>query len=52
MLYEVITERYFELLPTMAQQALDSGSPANNPRVPTIDEAVALYAKVWREGEM
>ena len=34
-------------LPTMAAQALASGSPANNPRVPTADEIVALYQVVW-----
>jgi alcohol dehydrogenase class IV len=34
-------------LPLMAQQALASGSPANNPRVPTADEIVALYQVVW-----
>jgi alcohol dehydrogenase len=28
---------------TMAKDALDSGSPANNPRVPTVDEIVELY---------
>jgi alcohol dehydrogenase class IV len=31
----------------MAQQALASGSPANNPRVPTADEIVGLYREVW-----
>jgi alcohol dehydrogenase class IV len=31
----------------MAKQALASGSPANNPRVPTEDEIVALYAEVF-----
>lgn len=31
------------LAPTMAQDALDSGSPANNPRVPTAAEIVELY---------
>jgi len=31
------------LAPTMAQDALDSGSPGNNPRVPTVEEIVALY---------
>jgi alcohol dehydrogenase class IV len=31
------------LAPTMAQDALDSGSPGNNPRVPTPDEIVELY---------
>jgi len=31
----------------MAQQALASGSPANNPRVPTATEIVTLYREVW-----
>ena len=31
----------------MAEQALASGSPANNPRVPTKAEIVALYREVW-----
>jgi alcohol dehydrogenase class IV len=31
----------------MADQALVSGSPANNPRVPTVDEIVGLYREVW-----
>jgi alcohol dehydrogenase class IV len=31
----------------MAQQALASGSPANNPRVPTAEEIVGLYREVW-----
>ena len=34
-------------LAMMAQQALASGSPANNPRVPTEAEIVALYEVVW-----
>ncbi|HEX3349663.1 MAG TPA: iron-containing alcohol dehydrogenase [Acetobacteraceae bacterium] len=34
-------------LPLMAEQALASGSPANNPRVPAKDEIVALYRAVW-----
>jgi alcohol dehydrogenase class IV len=32
----------------MAEQALSSGSPANNPRVPTASEIVELYQEVWR----
>lgn len=40
-------ERFFELMPTMAQQALDSGSPGNNPRVPTIEQMVELYSSLW-----
>jgi alcohol dehydrogenase class IV len=31
----------------MAEQALASGSPANNPRVPDKAEIVALYREVW-----
>ena len=31
----------------MAEQALASGSPANNPRVPDKTEIVALYREVW-----
>ena len=31
----------------MAEQALASGSPGNNPRVPQAAEIVALYREVW-----
>ena len=31
----------------MAEQALASGSPGNNPRVPDKAEIVALYREVW-----
>ena len=31
----------------MAEQALASGSPGNNPRVPTAEEIVGLYREVW-----
>ncbi|MBO0129974.1 iron-containing alcohol dehydrogenase [Agrobacterium burrii] len=34
---------YFELLPEMVRQGLDSGTPANNPRVPTPPEMTRLY---------
>ncbi len=35
------------LLPVMADQALASGSPANNPRIAERDDIVGLYEKVW-----
>jgi alcohol dehydrogenase class IV len=35
------------LLPTMAAQALASGSPANNPRVPEAAEIEALYREAY-----
>jgi alcohol dehydrogenase class IV len=40
-------DRYTELLPVMASQALASGSPANNPRVPTSEEIIDLYRRVY-----
>ena len=45
--YGIDAGRYQELLPVMASQALASGSPANNPRVPTADEIIALYRRVY-----
>jgi alcohol dehydrogenase class IV len=45
--YGIKKERYDELLPVMAAQALASGSPANNPRVPTSEEIIALYRRVY-----
>jgi len=40
-------DAWFAALPTMAQQAQASGSPANNPRVPTLKEMEGLYAALW-----
>ncbi len=34
-------------LSLMADQALASGSPANNPRIPEAEEIVELYQRVW-----
>jgi alcohol dehydrogenase class IV len=45
--YGIDRTRYDELLPVMASQALGSGSPANNPRVPTADEIIELYKRVY-----
>ncbi|WP_028294477.1 iron-containing alcohol dehydrogenase [Oceanobacter kriegii] len=42
-------DKYFELRPLMAQQAAASGSPGNNPKVPTEQEMIALYEKVWNQ---
>jgi alcohol dehydrogenase class IV len=39
--------RYLELLPVMASQALASGSPGNNPRVPSAEEIIDLYKRVY-----
>jgi alcohol dehydrogenase class IV len=48
--YGIPEQDWFESLPTMAKQALASGSPANNPRVPTSEEIEELYRKVWENG--
>ena len=45
--YGIDRARYDELLPVMASQALASGSPANNPRVPNADEIIELYRRVY-----
>jgi len=45
--YGIDARRYTDLMPTMASQALASGSPGNNPRVPTQEEIVELYKRVY-----
>src|ERR1700686_4468404 len=45
--YGIARARYDELLPVMASQAIASGSPANNPRVPSQDEIIELYRRVY-----
>jgi alcohol dehydrogenase class IV len=46
--YGIDAARWEALLPTMAEQALASGSPANNPVVPTAEEIIALYRRAWQ----
>jgi alcohol dehydrogenase class IV len=45
--YGIDRARYDALLPVMATQALASGSPANNPRIPSSDEIIELYRRVY-----
>jgi alcohol dehydrogenase class IV len=45
--YGIDEERYFSLIPTMAKQALASGSPQNNPRVPTNQEIEEIFRQIW-----
>ena len=40
-------EHFFNNLEVMAEQALASGSPANNPRVPSAEEIIEIYKKLW-----
>lgn len=45
--YGIQPDRWSALLPTMAEQALASGSPGNNPVIPTADEIQAIYRQAW-----
>jgi alcohol dehydrogenase class IV len=45
--FGVDREHFFSNLETMATQALASGSPSNNPRIPDVDEMIELYKKLW-----
>lgn len=45
--YGIQRDAWFSQLDEMAKQAEASGSPANNPRIPTRSEMVALYTEVW-----
>lgn len=45
--YGIDADKWDALLPLMAEQALASGSPGNNPIVPDADEIQALYRQAW-----
>ncbi|QSE86200.1 iron-containing alcohol dehydrogenase [Rhodococcus koreensis] len=45
--YGIDKARWDELIPLMAEQALGSGSPNNNPLVPTDAEIRDLYAQIY-----
>ena len=46
--FGIAEERYMALIPTMAVQALASGSPQNNPRIPTAEEIEKIYRESWQ----
>jgi len=46
--YGIEESAWFDNLELMAEQALASGSPNNNPRVPSASDIVALYENIWR----
>lgn len=45
--YGIEKDKYFSLLSIMAEQALASGSPNNNPRVPSAEDITQLYREAW-----
>jgi alcohol dehydrogenase class IV len=46
--YGIDEGSWFASLEVMAEQALASGSPDNNPLVPTSEDIVSLYERVWQ----
>ncbi|QXO17031.1 MULTISPECIES: iron-containing alcohol dehydrogenase [Vibrio] len=40
-------QQFLALMPTMAEQALASGSPNNNPVVPTPEQIIEIYQQLW-----
>lgn len=45
--YGIEKIKFFSLLTEMAEQAISSGSPNNNPRVPSKNEIIEIYKKLW-----
>jgi alcohol dehydrogenase class IV len=45
--YGIDPGRWTSLLGTMAEQSLASGSPANNPRLASVEEMQQLYKQAW-----
>lgn len=45
--FGVDKKHFDQVVSTMAQQALASGSPNNNPRVPQVNEMIELYQELW-----
>ena len=45
--FGISREDWFTALALMADQALASGSPANNPRVPQAQDIVRIYQQIW-----
>ena len=45
--FGVEKETFLRLIPLMAEQAQASGSPGNNPRIPSLEEMQSLYQVVW-----
>jgi alcohol dehydrogenase class IV len=45
--FGVEKETFLRLIPLMAEQAQGSGSPGNNPRIPSLHEIHQLYQALW-----
>jgi len=47
--FGIKAEHFMSVTEEMAIQALNSGSPNNNPRIPTRDEIVEIYQTLWEK---
>ena len=45
--YGIDQNEWFSSIPSMVEQAIASGSPANNPQIPDSKEIAELYRKIW-----
>ena len=45
--YGIEKQDFVNKLDILSKQALDSGSPSNNPKVPTHRQIKELYLKLW-----
>ena len=45
--FGISREHFFGNLEIMAEQAIGSGSPGNNPRVPSAVDIIQIYKKLW-----
>lgn len=45
--FGITKSEYFEVCELMAQQAIASGSPGNNPVVPSVQQIIDLYHQIW-----
>lgn len=45
--FGIAKEAFFSAMHTMANQAMASGSPGNNPRIPSIEEMIGIYSGLW-----
>ncbi len=46
--FGIARDKFFQLMPLMAEQALASGSPNNNPVIPTEAQMVDIYQSLWQ----
>ena len=46
-MFGINKDDFMSKLEIMAEQAIASGSPGNNPRVPNNDEIIEIYKTLW-----